>query len=180
MRTRVTKGLCVVAAAAALTSAWAAISSATAGDQPSAAPGECASRFSEAPTGSAKRTNEMLVPLRDVVAVLACRYQGGQLPPNADSQSPGELVGERKLEGRDAVIPVAEMLDDLALSHPLDTLHCPIDIGGKIYLVFSYRTGSKVLVRAKLSGCRVVTSPQARRAYLLSGKAQRRLEHLTR
>lgn len=141
--------------------------------------GQCAARFSKAPIGMPSPAGQTFVPVQGLSGVVVCRYEGEQLPPRQGGTR-GSLVGERVLvPDPGAATRWARALNRLPTVKPPETLHCPIDLGGRLYLLFEYRKKESVLVRAQLSGCRLVTSPHSRHVYLLSPHVQRRLEVLT-
>lgn len=141
----------------------------------------CAERYSQAPIGQAARTDPILVPRGPVLVAVLCRYEGEQLPPHAQVIPQGALAGERRLRPNDtAWSRLVRSFNRLPILASQGALNCPIELGGRLYAILSYRSGREVLIRVQLSGCRVVSSPQAKHGYVLPVGVKRWLERLTR
>ena len=137
----------------------------------------CSDSVSKPPTGSIARERRALVPQRPIVSALLCRYQGEVIAEKPPVKL-GSLASEVTL-GTKGAARIARWLNLLPkVDHP-SRYKCPVDLGARIYIVFSFLQDESVVVRIDQTGCQFVNSPGAHGLFESSIRLQRALQRMT-
>jgi hypothetical protein len=164
----------MMAAGALIIGGFTTIADGSSGSEPE---GACPATKANPPSGSFRKSRRLLVPRVKIREVLACRYEGERISTTPEVK-PGSLAAEANLSSTQGM-SIARALDNLR-PVKMEDLGCPIDLGGRVYLIFGLWSGESLNVIVHLSGCRLVESPPgASHQFYLTPKLQDKLEMIT-